>query len=289
VKPRVSACARRQPAALEGEAAQQDVGLDDALDRRAGLPPFHVGDASGGMGADLGVAGLRDGHGELERPSLEEIEAAGRHRALDLEFLRDGVADSGTQETHRRGGDHRRVDEDDVGVEGQAEDLGDRVAVVVDDDHPAGRRVVGGDGRRDEERQLAAERHALGGVDRLAAAERDDDVATGRAAGSGEPGDLAMRAIAGEVGERRGGAEPRLEARPQQIERHAIRDDERAVAELAGEPADAVKCVRALNIAARRAEDCQLLCHAPPPLYCGGGGTAEEWWSTIIQLPPSFT
>ena len=183
---------RSETAALESDAREQRIRLDNALDSGGGAACFEC---------DLGLHAVCHERveaelGQGERGARRLAAGAGIGLALNagarLEVRGERVAHAGDREAHRRGRDHRRIHEHDIGVSGQEEVAIEDAVFRVDDRERAARRIGGGDGGADHHRDTELVRYSLGGVEHLAAADAHDDIGSGGLGGLRDAVDLGV-------------------------------------------------------------------------------------------------
>ncbi|CVB11049.1 Uncharacterised protein [Serratia marcescens] len=196
----VNGVRRRQPTALEADAAQIGIGLNDAfhrfrhhagLDRQFGFHPFRQ---------QRVITQPRQAERRQRRFAAGHAGGLGVEAGLRLEIGGERVAHAGHQQTHRRFGDDGAVHHHHVRVARVNQVLGEFALFGVENRQRAGRRIGGGDGGNEHHRQLLVVRHGLGGVERLAAADADHAAAAVSLQLMAEPVYLLAAAFAVEAG-----------------------------------------------------------------------------------------
>ena len=270
----VDGVGRGQAGALETDARQKGVGLDDLLD---GLGAGAVVERDLGLDA-VGHQGLEAELGQRQachaRLAAGTGVAVGVDGGLGLEVGGQGVAHAADRQADGARGDDRGVHQDHVRVGGQEQVAVEGVVVGVDDGQGRAGRVGAGDRRADDDGKALVVGHGLGGVEGLSAADTHDDVDALGLDDLAQAVDLGLGALAAEGLERDLGAGA-LEARgdllanatPSGVGDH----DEGPLAQRLDISAEVGKGVRTLDVLGRAVED---LCHGKTPPFWGRGRTS---------------
>ncbi|KAG1439215.1 hypothetical protein G6F57_019516 [Rhizopus arrhizus] len=168
-----------QAAAFKTETAHEDHRFHHALERRRGLAGARGRHGIHAIGQQGAQAAIGDQLRRQQRRAVVHVLAAVALALLGFELLRDGVAQAGAEEVHRRGGDDGGVHQHDRGIEQHVFDGQEVVMFVVQHIVLAGGRVVGRHRGHRDQMAVGRLRHRLARIQRLAATHRHHHVDAG--------------------------------------------------------------------------------------------------------------
>ena len=168
---------QRQTTALKADAREQNIALDQALNRRRYTALFKIALGSDAALHECVVAGTSRNQGQVPRRATVLVGAVRRGARTRLEIRCQCVAHTSNRHTQRGRRDHVGIDHDQIWILLEHQVVVERPILVIQHRNRAARTVHRSRRGAYAQRQLGIKRNGLGNIEHLAAANTHHHVA----------------------------------------------------------------------------------------------------------------